>query len=116
MKKNPLLEKTYALSLEAIRTYKMLIHSKEYILSKQFLRCTTAPGAMAEEAQSAHSKKDFIVKLEIGLKEVRESKYWLKLLIDSDILKANDHLTLMNLQNECEALLTAIIVATKRSI
>jgi four helix bundle protein len=116
MKKNALLDKTYALSLEAISTYKQLVKSKEYILSKQFLRCSTAPGAMAAEAQSAHSRKDFIAKLEIGLKELRESKYWLALLCDSSFLKHEEQLELKQLQNECEALLTSIIVSSKRKL
>jgi four helix bundle protein len=115
MKNNPLLDKTYSLSSEAVRTYKRLVKSKEYVLSKQFLRCSTAPGAMAEEAQSAHSRKDFIAKLEIGLKELRESKYWLKLLCDSEYLKFNDQTHLRELQNECEALLTSIIISSKRN-
>jgi four helix bundle protein len=113
MKENALLKKTYELALESVVVYKVLVVGKEYILSKQLLRCSTSPGAMAEEAQGAHSRRDFIVKLEIALKEVKESKYWFRLLVESKYLDAEEYHKFQGLQNECEALLTSIIVSSK---
>ncbi|MHC5862183.1 four helix bundle protein [Nostoc sp.] len=49
-------------------------------LSKQLLRSGTAIGANVREAQSAQSDKDFLSKLEIALKEERETDYWLDIL------------------------------------
>jgi len=46
----------------------------------QLLRCSTSAGANYEEARAAESKEDFIHKLQIALKELRESNYWLRLL------------------------------------
>jgi four helix bundle protein len=113
---NPLLEKTYALSLLSVKLYKEILLTREYVLSRQFLRCSTSPGAMAEEAQGAHSKKDFIAKLEIGLKEVKESKYWLRLLIDCQFVDSARCVDVQRLQNEVEALLTTIIISAKKSL
>ena len=49
-------------------------------LSGQLVRCGTAPYAHQGEAQGAESVDDFIHKMSIGLKELRESTRWLKLI------------------------------------
>jgi four helix bundle protein len=49
-------------------------------IGDQLLRCGTAVGAHYEEAQGAESKDDFVHKLQLALKEMRESRYWLRLL------------------------------------
>jgi len=78
------MEKSYDFSLMIIELYKFLtLEKKEYVLSKQLLRCGTSIGANINEAQAAISKKDFIAKVSISSKEARESKYWLMLLKDS---------------------------------
>ena len=83
-KDNIIMEKSYRFSLMIIELYKFLTHEKkEYVLSKQLLRCGTSIGANVNEAQAAISKKDFIAKISIASKESRESKYWLMLLKDS---------------------------------
>ena len=83
-KDNLIMGKSYHFSLMVIELYKFLIQQKkEYVLSKQLLRCGTSIGANSNEAQAAISKKDFIAKISIASKEARESKYWLMLLKDS---------------------------------
>ena len=52
---------------------------RSYMLD-QLARAGTSVGANIHEAQYAHSKADFIAKLEIALKEANETSYWLKLL------------------------------------
>jgi four helix bundle protein len=111
--KNLIADKTYELSLEAIVIYKTLIQRKEFILSKQLLRCSTAPGAMVQEAQSAHSRKDFIAKLEIGLKELRESIYWIRLLIDSNYIKQSEVEEFRALQGQCLRIIISIVKTSK---
>ena len=54
-----------------------------YSLSNQLERSGTSIGANIREAKYAHSKADFIAKLQIALKECSESEYWLELLIES---------------------------------
>ena len=48
---------------------------KEYVLSKQLLRCRTSIGANINEAQAGQSKADFIAKMSIAGKEARETQY-----------------------------------------
>jgi len=63
--------------------YKDLTKEREYIISRQLLRSATGIGANVEEALAAQSRKDFVSKMNIALKEARETRYWLKLIRDS---------------------------------
>ncbi len=88
MKDNIVQEKSYKFALRIVNLYKYLINvKKEYILSKQVLRSGTSIGANIEEAIGGQSKKDFISKFSIAYKEARETKYWIRLLIDSNYLE-----------------------------
>jgi len=88
MKKNNIVvDKTYAFAIRIVNLYKYLCEEKkEYTLSKQILRSGTSIGANIEEAQGGQSKKDFFAKLTISYKEARETKYWLRLLTDTNYL------------------------------
>lgn len=82
-----MLEKSYALALRMVKLYRYLTEEKrEFVLSKQILRCGTSIGANIEEAVGAQSGKDFLSIISIGYKEARETKYWLRLLNDSGYL------------------------------
>ena len=59
---------------------------KEFVLSKQILRSGTSVGANINEAQQAQSKKDFLMKMNIALKECTETKYWIELLSATDYI------------------------------
>ena len=52
----------------------------------QLLRCGTSGGANYEEARGAESRADFIHKLGIVLKELRESRYWLRVVVGAELL------------------------------
>src|SRR5260221_10569596 len=73
--------KSFAFAIRIIKLYKFLKkqHS-EYELSNQLLRAGTAVGALIREAEHAESRRDFSHKLNISLKEVNETIYWLELL------------------------------------
>ncbi len=73
--KSIIADKAYAFALFIISIYKELKMENEFILSKQILRSGTSIGANVNEAISAISKKDFVFKLSISLKEARETKY-----------------------------------------
>ena len=58
-----MLEKSYALALRMVKLYKYLTEEKrEFVLSKQILRCGTSIGANIEEVVGAQSEKDFLFK------------------------------------------------------
>lgn len=85
-----------------------------YQLSKQLIRSGTSIGANIQEAQSGQSKADFIHKMSIAQKESRETNYWLKLLIATDKNLEQRLLPLLNESNELIAIITSIIVNTKK--
>jgi four helix bundle protein len=87
MKNNIIQDKSYAFAVKIVNLCRMLQEQKkEYILSKQLLRSGTSVGANIEEAIGGQSKKDFYAKLTISYKEARETKYWLRLLTDTNYL------------------------------
>lgn len=55
-------------------------------ISKQLMRSATSSGANYEEACAAESKANFIHKMQVVLKELRESLYWLKLTEKSSLV------------------------------
>lgn len=108
-------KKTYAFALDIIRTYKILVQDKkEFVLSKQLLRSGTSIGANVNEAICAQSKRDFVHKLSISLKEARETKYWLSLLKDSDYLEGSSFKLLIDSCDEIMKILSSIILTTKQ--
>ena len=82
-------QKSFAFSLSVIELYRKLQSRNEYVLSKQLLRSGTSIGANVEEATAAQSSKDFLSKMSIASKEARETKYWLRLLNESNITSIN---------------------------
>ncbi len=114
-KKNVVLEKSYTFALKIINIYKKLsVDSREFVLSKQLLRCGTSIGANVNEAAEAQSRADFIHKMSIALKEPRETQYWLKLLQDAKYISDSEDITQCN--NELIYLLTSIIKKAKTNM
>ena len=85
MKENIIATKTFDFALSVINLYVQLKKENEFIISKQILRSATSIGANVEEAIAAQSRKDFIHKMSIASKEARETKYWLRLLEQSEL-------------------------------
>ena len=84
MKSSPLIDKSKIFALEIIKVCNKIKQAKkETVLTNQLIRSGTSVGANIREAFYAHSKADFIAKLQIALKECSESEYWLELLIES---------------------------------
>src|SRR6266700_793217 len=104
-------KKAYGFALEVIKVYKFLVSEKrEFVLSKQLLRSGTSIGANINEAVSGQSKRDFIHKLSIALKEARETLYWLSLLKDSDYINPELFNELSNQCDELIRILSSIIL------
>lgn len=115
---NVVLEKSFNFSIRIVKLYRFLLkedRSLEPIL-KQILRSGTSIGANITEAQNAPSTKDFINKLNISLKEARESEYWLNLFNASDIINNKSYESLKTDCKELIKLLTAIIKSAKNNL
>ena len=89
MKENLIATKTFDFALTVIELFIQLKKENEFIISKQIIRSGTSIGANVEEVIAAQSKKDFINKLSIASKEARETKYWLRLLKQSELTQIN---------------------------
>ncbi len=79
----------------------------------QLLRSGTSAGANYEEARGAESKDDFAHKLQIALKELRESNYWLRLLVKSGKLTPARMTGLIDESNQLRAILSKSVATTK---
>jgi four helix bundle protein len=114
-------EKTINLAIKIVNAYTLInqkLHfaSAAVVLSKQFLRSGTSIGAMCREAQSAQSKKDYINKLEIALKEARETEYWIQLLIETNSVPQQKFSAILNDLDEVIRILVSTIKSTKEKI
>jgi len=85
----------------------------EFVIINQLVRSGTSIGANIQEAQSAHSRKDFIHKMEIALKEARETKYWILISIESKLLRS-DKLSEF-LVKEIEEIIKILVTIVKTS-
>lgn len=95
--------------------YKWLSQEKkEYVLSKQILRSGTSIGANIHEANYAISKADFISKMQIALKEVSETEYWLIVLEQTDFLPEH-YLFLKSKCNSLKKMLVSTLKTSKKS-
>lgn len=83
-------------------------------IADQLLRAAVSVGAHYEEAQGAESRGDFVHKLQIGLKELRESSYWLRLLAKASLLPEDRLLSLIDESTQLRAILSKAVATTKR--
>lgn len=82
-------------------------------LGNQLLRSGTSIGANLEESKGGQSRADFLSKVSISLKEARETHYWLKLLIATEIISEKQLAPLLDEASQITAILTTIVKKTK---
>jgi four helix bundle protein len=113
MKKESVIQvKSFQFALKIISLYKILQEQREFVISKQLLRSATSVGANVEEATAASSKKDFAYKMSISSREARESKYWLRLLNESQLVEV-DLKEYINDVEELIRILTSIVKSSQ---
>ncbi|MCR5041606.1 MAG: four helix bundle protein [Clostridia bacterium] len=83
MSDNKLLDLSFEFAVAIVNLIDGVSAPKSSYMTDQLARSGTSVGANIHEAQYAHSKKDFIAKLEIALKEANETSYWLKLMFET---------------------------------
>ncbi|MEL6929738.1 MAG: four helix bundle protein, partial [Cyanobacteria bacterium J06600_6] len=94
-------ERTEKFAVRVINAYTEINRHNHFdnaarILSKQFLRSGTSIGANVAESIYAQSHKDFIHKYSISLKEASETKYWIKIMIQTQIVPENKFLPMLD--------------------
>src|SRR5690606_20000623 len=109
--------KSYAFAVRIVKAYQFLSNDKkEFVLSKQLLRCGTSIGANIEEAIGGQSQKDFFAKITIAYKEARETHYWIRLLRDTDYLSAEESDRLLNDITEIQKIIGSIQKTMKSNL
>jgi four helix bundle protein len=85
------------------------------LLAGQLLRSGTSIGANVEEGRAGQSRADFVSKYSIACKEARETHYWLRLLVASDIITESELQEMIDEANQLVAILISIIKTTKNN-
>ena len=115
MKESILRDKSKAFAIRIIKLYKFLWEEKkEFVISKQILRCGTSIGANFAEAIYGVSEADFINKLSIAQKEASETIYWLELLYETDFITKEQFDSMLADADELVRLLAASIITMKK--
>jgi four helix bundle protein len=113
-RENLIYDLSKAFALRIIKLNRFLKQERhENLISYQIYKSGTSIGANISESIHAQSKADFISKLEIALKEARETKYWLELLHESDTITEKQFESLVNDNNVLIGTLINIIKKTK---
>ena len=105
-------DRLLAYSISLIKVVEMLPNSRTgNHVAGQLLKAGTSPYPNHGEAQAAESAKDFIHKLRISLKELRETQRWLKLIQRVPLVK--ETLLLNDVMNETEELIRIFVTSIK---
>lgn len=102
-------ERTFDFAVKISKYHLSLKEKKYYEIASQLFRSWTSIGANISEAQSGTSKNDFINKMNIALKEARETMFRLKLL-EQWFDESNE-----NLQKECEEIAKILVTIIKNT-
>ena len=107
--------KSLEFAVRVVKLYSYLSEQKqEYVMSKQLLRSGTSIGANIREGTYGQSRKDFINKMSIALKETAETEYWIELLYRTEHLTTEQYESIQKDCKELARMLTAIVCNTKR--
>jgi four helix bundle protein len=113
---NLILSKSYNFGLRILKLYLHLRKKKtDAALCSQLFNSGTSVGANIEESVGGSSRKDFINKLQIAYREARETRYWLRLLDDSEILEKKLARSFISDCEELIKILTAILNSSKKT-
>jgi four helix bundle protein len=109
-------ERTQNFAIKVVNAYTEINKTNNFndaavILAKQFLRSGTSIGANCSEAKFAQSTKDFLSKYYIALKEAHETKYWIEIMVKSNVV---DELKLKLILDEVEIIIKILISTTKK--
>ena len=106
--------KDFAIRIVKLRKY-LCKEKREFVMSKQLLKCGTSIGANLSEALYGISRNDFLSKVYISLKECAETKYWLELLNKTDYLSDSEFKSIDDDCTELIKLLTSIVKTTRHN-
>ena len=84
--------------------------------SDQLFRSSTSVAANYAEATQAESRKDFVHKLKIALKELTESRTWLKIIAEADYVGKSSLIALIGESDELMCILSSSVITARRGL
>lgn len=116
MKNSIIKEKSFVFAVRIVKLYQHISENKkEFVLSKQLVRSGTSIGANINEALQGSSKRDFINKMNISLKEAQETEYWLRLLHETHYLSDREFQSIYEDSIELLKMLTSIVKTSREN-
>jgi four helix bundle protein len=102
-------DRLFKFAIDVITFLRTIKNNQETgIIKYQLTKASTSSGANYEESQAASSKADFANKVNISLKEMRESNYWLRVIKATEINKSEKCIQLINESAELKKILATI--------
>ena len=116
--KNEVLELSFDFAVKIVLFCKKLNKSSKdnFVISNQLLKSGTSIGANIEEANVAQSKKDFLSKMYIAFKESRETNYWLRIIVNSQIDDSSELIELIEISKSLIKMLSSITKTTRENL
>lgn len=111
-----IVERTEDCAVRAVGVFRFLQDQNDragWVVGKQFLRAATSVGANTEEAQDASSRKDFVHRMSVALREAREARYWLRIMQKTGMAPPDRLNSLIQEAGEIYAILSAIVRKSK---
>jgi four helix bundle protein len=105
---------TFAVNVSTVAEAVPAINALSHI-PRQLIRCATSAAANYAEAQSAESRRDFVHKLKVALKELRESGVWLKFLDKKGLGDPNLVSAALGESDQLRAILYSSIATAERN-
>lgn len=115
MKQSIAAEKSYKFSVRIIKLHLYICKREKFLLSvsNQLLKSGTSIGANVEEALGGFSRKEFSAKMAIAYKEARETKYWLRLMQDTELVEPKMAKSFLADVEELIRILASIVKSSK---
>ncbi len=108
-------ERTYKFALRIVKLVSALPRTTtSEVLGKQVIRSGTSVGANIEEAYAASTRRDFTYKMQIALKEARETHYWLRLIRDAGLVPEKWIASLLQEALEIKLILAKTVITSKK--
>jgi four helix bundle protein len=113
----PLQNKSFRFGVDTYKVCSQIMKvNNEWVLTRQLMRSSTAVGALCSESEYAQSKVDFISKRSIARKECNESKYWIALMLELELIEPEIARKLDDQAEELMKLLTSGIQTARRNL
>lgn len=110
---NVILRLTFNFAVEIVKYTEGLQKNRKFVIGDQLLKPGTSIGANVKESQNAVSKRDFIHKIKIALKEVDATVYWLFICNEVESYPSTDNL--INQPTAISKVLTKIVSTTRNN-